>query len=168
MATKIILDCDPGHDDVYALWLAAGHPSLELLAVTTVGGNVRLEHTSRNARVALTVAGVRGVPVAAGASGPMERELETAESIHGENGLGGPELPEPAEPPDDAAPPPLPPVLLPPPPPPPALVAVLPPPVLVEPPTLPGLAVPPLIEVPALPMPLEPCRLLEPLCPVEP
>ncbi|GAA1420943.1 nucleoside hydrolase [Agrococcus citreus] len=98
MPIPVIIDCDPGHDDVFALWLAAGHPSLELLAVTTVGGNVALEHTSRNARVALTVAGVRGVPVAAGASGPMERELETAESIHGENGLGGPELPEPAEP----------------------------------------------------------------------
>lgn len=98
MPIPVIIDCDPGHDDVYALWLAAGHPSLELLAVTTVGGNVPLEHTSRNARIALTVAGVTGVPVAAGASGPMERELETAESIHGENGLGGPELPEPAEP----------------------------------------------------------------------
>ena len=98
MPIPVIIDCDPGHDDVYALWLAAGHPSLELLAVTTVGGNVRLEHTSRNARIALTVAGVQGVPVAAGASGPMQRELETAESIHGENGLGGPELPEPAEP----------------------------------------------------------------------
>lgn len=98
MSIPVIIDCDPGHDDVFALWLAAGHPSLELLAVTTVGGNVPLEHTSRNARIALTVAGVQGVPVAAGASGPMRRELETAESIHGENGLGGPELPEPAEP----------------------------------------------------------------------
>jgi inosine-uridine nucleoside N-ribohydrolase len=94
----VIVDCDPGHDDVFALWLAAGHPSLELLAVTTVGGNVPLEHTSRNARIALTVAGVHGVPVAAGASGPIERRLATAESIHGENGLGGPELPEPAMP----------------------------------------------------------------------
>lgn len=98
MPIPVIIDCDPGHDDVYALWLAAGHPSLELLAVTTVGGNVRLEHTSRNARIALDVAGVAGVPVAAGASGPMHRDLATAESIHGENGLGGPALPEPAEP----------------------------------------------------------------------
>ncbi|MFE6965206.1 nucleoside hydrolase [Agromyces sp. NPDC057679] len=94
MTLPVIVDCDPGHDDVFALWLAAGHPALDLRAVTTVGGNVALEHTSRNARVALSVAGVTGVPVAAGAAAPLVRELETAEWIHGENGLGGPELPE--------------------------------------------------------------------------
>lgn len=98
MTIPVIVDCDPGHDDVFALWLAAGHPSLELLAVTTVGGNVSIEHTSRNARIALTVAGVANVPVAAGATGPLVRELETAEWIHGENGLGGPVLPEPTVP----------------------------------------------------------------------
>ncbi|RZS64812.1 purine nucleosidase/pyrimidine-specific ribonucleoside hydrolase [Agromyces ramosus] len=98
MTVPVIVDCDPGHDDVFGLWLAAGHPSLELLAVTTVGGNVSIEHTSRNARIALTVAGVTGVPVAAGAAGPIARALETAEWIHGENGLGGPVLPEPAMP----------------------------------------------------------------------
>jgi len=96
VTTPVILDCDPGHDDVFGIWLAAGHPSLELLAITTVGGNVPLEHTSRNARIALRVAGVTDVPVAAGAAGPIARRLETAEWIHGENGLGGPELPEPA------------------------------------------------------------------------
>ncbi|GAA1795565.1 nucleoside hydrolase [Agromyces lapidis] len=94
MTLPVIVDCDPGHDDVFALWLAAGHPALDLRAVSTVGGNVALEHTSRNARIALTVAGVTGVPVAAGAAAPLVRELETAEWIHGENGLGGPELPE--------------------------------------------------------------------------
>ncbi|GAA3905854.1 nucleoside hydrolase [Microbacterium invictum] len=94
----IIIDCDPGHDDVFALWLAAGHPALDLRAVTTVGGNVPLEHTSRNARIALSVAGVEDVPVAAGAVGPLGRALQTAEWIHGENGLGGPELPEPTVP----------------------------------------------------------------------
>ncbi|WP_159607376.1 nucleoside hydrolase [Agromyces humi] len=98
MTVPVIVDCDPGHDDVFALWLAAGHPSLDLLAVTTVGGNVPIGHTSRNARIALTVAGVAGVPVAAGAAGPLARTLETAEWIHGENGLGGPVLPEPVVP----------------------------------------------------------------------
>ena len=93
MTIPVIVDCDPGHDDVFALWLAAGHPALDLRAVTTVGGNVPLEHTSRNARIALTVAGVTGVPVAAGAPGPISRTLATAEWIHGENGRGGPELP---------------------------------------------------------------------------
>ena len=98
MTIPVIVDCDPGHDDVFALWLAAGHPSLDLLAVTTVGGNVGLEHTSRNARIALSVAGVTDVPVAAGAAGPLVRPLETAEWIHGENGLAGPVLPEPTVP----------------------------------------------------------------------
>lgn len=97
-AIPVIVDCDPGHDDVFALWLAAGHPALDLRAVTTVGGNVPLHHTTRNARIALSVAGVRDVPVAAGAAGPLGRALQTAEWIHGENGLGGPELPEPAVP----------------------------------------------------------------------
>ncbi len=98
MTVPVIVDCDPGHDDVFGLWLAAGHPSLELVAVTTVAGNASLEHTTRNARIALTVAGVTDIPVAAGAAGPLVRELETAEWIHGENGLGGPVLPEPAVP----------------------------------------------------------------------
>ena len=98
MPIPVIIDCDPGHDDVFALWLAAGHPSLDLVAVTTVGGNAPLEHTTRNARIALTVAGVTGVPVAAGAAAPLERPLKTAEWIHGDNGLGGPELPEPTVP----------------------------------------------------------------------
>ncbi|GAA1959596.1 nucleoside hydrolase [Agromyces allii] len=98
MSIPVIVDCDPGHDDVFALWLAAGHPALDLRAVTTVGGNVPLEHTSRNARIVLSVAGVVDVPVAAGASGPLVRPLVTAEWIHGENGLGGPVLPEPTVP----------------------------------------------------------------------
>ncbi len=98
MTIPVIIDCDPGHDDVFALWLAAGHPSLDLVAVTTVGGNVPLEHTTRNARIALSVAGVIDVAVAAGAAGPLVRPLQTAEWIHGENGLGGPELPEPTVP----------------------------------------------------------------------
>jgi len=99
----VIVDCDPGHDDVFALWLAAGHPGIDLRAVTTVGGNVPLAHTSRNARVALSVAGVTDVPVAAGAAGPLSRDLQTAEWIHGENGLGGPELPDPTVPLDPRA-----------------------------------------------------------------
>jgi purine nucleosidase/pyrimidine-specific ribonucleoside hydrolase len=94
----VIVDCDPGLDDVFALWLAAGHPAIDLRAVTTVGGNVPLEHTTRNARVALSVAGVLDVPVAAGAPGPLSRTLQTAQWFHGENGLGGPEPPNPTVP----------------------------------------------------------------------
>lgn len=92
----VLIDCDPGHDDAFALWFALGSDRLDVRGVTAVGGNVPLHHTEYNARVVLSVAGVTDVPVAAGASGPIVRELETAEWIHGENGLGGPELPEPA------------------------------------------------------------------------
>ncbi|GAA3572641.1 nucleoside hydrolase [Amycolatopsis ultiminotia] len=101
MATPVIIDCDPGHDDVFALWLAAGTPAIDLLGVTTVGGNGRLEHTTNNARVALTVAGVTGVPIAAGADRPLRRELTPATWIHGANALGGPELPTPTVPLDE-------------------------------------------------------------------
>lgn len=95
MSIPVIIDCDPGHDDVFALWLAAGSPAIDLLAVTTVAGNSLLENTQLNARIALHVAGVSDVPVAAGADRPLARDLSTAEWIHGDNGLGGPALPDP-------------------------------------------------------------------------
>jgi len=62
---KIILDCDPGHDDAMAILLAHGNPEIELLAITTVAGNQTLDKTSLNARRVCTVAGIRDVPVAA-------------------------------------------------------------------------------------------------------
>ncbi|MEV4568680.1 nucleoside hydrolase [Nonomuraea sp. NPDC049421] len=95
MPTPVILDCDPGHDDVFAIWLAAGDPAIDLRAVTTVGGNGRLYHTTYNARVVISLAGIEGVPVAPGADSPMVRLLKPAEWIHGDNALGGPELPKP-------------------------------------------------------------------------
>lgn len=101
MPTPVIIDCDPGHDDVFALWLAAGNPAIDLLGVTTVGGNGLLENTTNNARVALTVAGVNGVPIAAGADKPLRRELTPATWIHGDNALGGPVLPTPTVPLDE-------------------------------------------------------------------
>ena len=91
----VILDVDPGHDDAVAIMLACGHPDLNLLAVTTVAGNVPLEKTTRNALRVLSLAGCTGVPVGAGASEPLERPLHTAEDIHGKSGLDGPEeIPE--------------------------------------------------------------------------
>jgi len=98
MPTPIIIDCDPGHDDVFAIWLAAGNPSIDLRAITTVSGNGYLEHTTTNARIACTVAGISDVPIAAGADRPLVREVRTAPHIHGENALGGPVLPEPTVP----------------------------------------------------------------------
>lgn len=91
----VVLDCDPGHDDAFALWLAAGHPGLDLRAVTTVGGNGSLAATTHNARVVCTVAGVRGVPIAAGADGPLTGVLRTAPDVHGATALDGPTPPEP-------------------------------------------------------------------------
>ena len=100
MSIPVILDCDPGHDDVFAIWLAAANPAIELRAITTVGGNGLLEFTTRNARIACTVAGIEGVPIAAGAAGPLQGHLHPAEQIHGANALGGPVLPEPTVPED--------------------------------------------------------------------
>ncbi|WP_193596730.1 nucleoside hydrolase [Microbacterium sp. YJN-G] len=96
MSTPIILDCDPGHDDVFAIWLAAAHPNIDLRAITTVGGNGQLIHTTQNARIACTVAGISGVPIAAGAAAPLTGELHPADWIHGANALGGPDLPVPS------------------------------------------------------------------------
>lgn len=95
MSTPIIIDCDPGHDDVFAIWLAAANPAIDLRGITTVGGNGYIEHTTHNALVALTVAGITDVPVAEGSGTPLAGKLTPADWIHGENALGGPELPEP-------------------------------------------------------------------------
>ena len=98
----VILDIDPGHDDAVALMLACGHPGLDLLAVTTVAGNVSLEKTTHNALRVLSLVGCTHVPVGVGASEPLERPLHTAEDIHGKSGLDGPEeLPEAGFEPDE-------------------------------------------------------------------
>lgn len=97
MPRKIILDCDPGHDDAVALLLAHGSPEIELLAVTTVVGNQTLEKVTRNARAIAHVIGLRGVPIAAGCAWPLLQEAKAAAEIHGESGLDGVELPEPDE-----------------------------------------------------------------------
>jgi len=94
--TPIVLDCDPGHDDAIALLLALASPELELLAVTTTYGNQTLEKTTANALRVLELVDRTDVPVAAGASRPLERELVVAAHVHGESGLDGPVLPEAA------------------------------------------------------------------------
>jgi len=101
MTTKIILDCDPGHDDAIAMLLAHGNPEIDLVAVTTVHGNQTIEKVTRNALAVATVAGITGVPFAAGAHRPLVRAAEVAESIHGDSGMDGPVLPEPAFAPED-------------------------------------------------------------------
>ena len=94
MPRKIVLDCDPGHDDAIALLLAHAHPGVELLAVSTVAGNQTIEKVTRNALATATVGGVHGVPVAAGCTRPLLRTARVAGDIHGDSGLDGPVLPE--------------------------------------------------------------------------
>lgn len=95
MPRKIILDCDPGHDDAIAILLAHGNPQIDLVAITTVAGNQTLPKVTRNALRMCTVAGITDVPVAAGCAGPLIREQIIAPEVHGESGLDGPLLPEP-------------------------------------------------------------------------
>ncbi|MCF3123569.1 nucleoside hydrolase [Streptomyces arenae] len=95
MPRKIILDCDPGHDDAIAMLLAHGNPDVELVAVTTVVGNQTLEKVTRNALSVARIANITGVPFAAGCPRPLVREVETAPDIHGESGIDGPVMPEP-------------------------------------------------------------------------
>ncbi|MFH8348854.1 nucleoside hydrolase [Streptomyces sp. NPDC018045] len=95
MARKIILDCDPGHDDAIAMLLAYGNPDIDLVAVTTVVGNQTLEKVTRNALSVARIAGITGVPFAAGSPRPLVRTIENAPEIHGDTGLDGPDLPEP-------------------------------------------------------------------------
>lgn len=92
---KIILDCDPGHDDAFAITLAAGSPAVELVAITTVAGNQVIEKTTRNACVMCTLLGLSTTPVVAGCEGPLVRALRTAPEFHGPSGLDGPPPVEP-------------------------------------------------------------------------
>jgi purine nucleosidase len=96
MGEPLIIDCDPGQDDAVALLFAAASPELDLLAVTTVAGNVPLAYTSANAVRVLELAGATEVPVYAGCDRPLVREPVTAEYVHGETGLDGAGLPPPA------------------------------------------------------------------------
>lgn len=103
MAAKIpvIIDCDPGHDDALAILLAAGTPSVDVLAITTVAGNQTLDNVTRNASSVAQLGGLSSVPIARGASGPLVRAPIVAADVHGLSGLDGPEagdlpLPKPA------------------------------------------------------------------------
>jgi inosine-uridine nucleoside N-ribohydrolase len=101
VTTPILIDCDPGIDDAVALLLACASPELRLLGVSTVAGNVDLEHTTRNAGRILALAGRSDVPVAAGAGRPLVRSSPgRAEQVHGEDGVHRAELPEPTAQPD--------------------------------------------------------------------
>ncbi|GAB3560995.1 purine nucleosidase [Actinopolyspora lacussalsi] len=96
---RILLDCDPGIDDALAIALAHGSPELEVVGITTVAGNVGLEHTTPNA-LSLTEFYGMDVPVARGADRPLLRAPDTASTVHGATGLGDVVLPTAKSEPD--------------------------------------------------------------------
>ena len=90
---RLIIDTDPGHDDAIALILA--HHFADVLGITTVAGNTTVENGTRNAiRICDLLA--TNTPVHRGASAPIAAESQFASEVHGEDGLGGIELPEPS------------------------------------------------------------------------
>lgn len=92
----LIIDTDPGADDVVALLLAMASPEeLHIRAITTVAGNVRLDKTSRNARLAREWGGREEIPVYAGAGRPLVRTPIYAAEVHGTEGLVGVPVHEP-------------------------------------------------------------------------
>lgn len=92
----IWLDCDTGHDDAFAILLAALHPNIKLLGISTIYGNAPLTHTTRNTLAILRAIGREDIPVYSGAGRPFCRPPAAAPDIHGESGLDGTTcLPEP-------------------------------------------------------------------------
>lgn len=99
MARKIIMDCGPGHDDAVALLLALGNPAIEVVGITTVGGNQTLEKVSRNAQVVCEIARRTDVPIFPGCDRPLIQPMRVAADIHGDTGMNvdGVELPKPTQ-----------------------------------------------------------------------
>jgi inosine-uridine nucleoside N-ribohydrolase len=91
MAPKIILDCDPGHDDAMAILLAGRHT--ELLGITAVSGNAPRSRTAPNALLMAQLLEL-DVPVHAGADRPLLAPARHATEVHGRTGLDGPRRPD--------------------------------------------------------------------------
>ena len=88
---KVILDCDPGHDDAVAVLMAGKHPAIELLGITVVAGNQSLPKTVTNALNVCQHVGI-DVPVYAGSTRPLVQQPRYAGFIHGTSGLDGPQF----------------------------------------------------------------------------
>jgi inosine-uridine nucleoside N-ribohydrolase len=84
----LIIDSDPGLDDALAIGLAIARPELDLLAVTTVGGNADVSHCTENALRLLHAYGRPDIPVGEGAAGPLFGDVVRATEVHGEGGIG--------------------------------------------------------------------------------
>lgn len=97
--TPIIIDCDPGQDDAIMLMMAlARRDVLDIAGIITVGGNVSLDKTARNARLICEITGHTDVPVYAGCARPLARDLHTAAEVHGDEGMNGVDIFEPKMP----------------------------------------------------------------------
>lgn len=88
---KVIIDCDPGIDDAFAIALAHYEPSFEIIAIHTVAGNVSIENTTRNARGLAEILDLKA-PICQGSGEPLIYEPFFASEVHGHNGFGGVEL----------------------------------------------------------------------------
>ena len=93
---RIIIDTDTGCDDAVALLMALLDPGIRVEAITTVCGNVPLDVATKNALLVVELVGGEPPPVYVGAEKPLFRELKTAAAVHGTDGLGGMNLPDPA------------------------------------------------------------------------
>ncbi|QRN83869.1 nucleoside hydrolase [Chloroflexota bacterium] len=91
---RIVIDCDPGIDDAQAIMMAHSHPDINIEAITTVSGNVGVEHTAANALKILDILDAEPIPVYAGAASGLVTEGQNASYVHGEDGLGGVDIPE--------------------------------------------------------------------------
>ena len=83
----VLIDTDTASDDAVALIMALRSPSIEVKAITTVAGNVAVGQATQNALFTVELCGA-DVPVFSGAAKPLERELQTADWFHGQDGLG--------------------------------------------------------------------------------
>jgi inosine-uridine nucleoside N-ribohydrolase len=93
MTLSAIIDCDPGHDDVMAILLAAR--TMDVRGITTVHGNASLVDTTRNARQVVEFAELTHIPIAQGYARPLVRAPRYAPVVHGKSGLDGPTLAPP-------------------------------------------------------------------------
>ncbi|NBR93067.1 MAG: nucleoside hydrolase, partial [Actinobacteria bacterium] len=87
MARRIWIDTDTASDDVVALIIALRHPDVEVVGISVVAGNVPLATGVQNALYTVERCGAR-TPVHAGAERPLSRTLETAQNVHGSDGMG--------------------------------------------------------------------------------
>jgi pyrimidine-specific ribonucleoside hydrolase len=87
--TPVIIDCDTGIDDAFAIMFAVRHPGIDLRAVTCVAGNTGVDRVVANTRYVLDAAGAGELPVGRGAATPLLDPAQDAGHFHGSDGLGG-------------------------------------------------------------------------------